>query len=78
MNLHQKGGTWAGAVEALRTDWCPVFVRASADVGQGNRELINKGALPLDEAEMGSVGEITEWMKARAGSRLKQAELLPV
>jgi len=71
------GGTWAGAVEALRTDWCPIFVRFNADVGQGNRELINKGALSLDEAELEGVGEITDWMKARAGSRLKQAELLP-
>jgi hypothetical protein len=39
---------------------------------------MNKGALPLDEAELESVGDITEWMKARAGSRVKQAELLPV
>jgi DNA processing protein len=75
---YQKGGTWAGAIEALRTDWCPVFVRSSANAGSGNNELINKGALPFDEAELEGVGEITEWMKARAGSRLKQAELLPV
>src|SRR6266850_3682717 len=75
---YQKGGTWAGAVEALRNAWCPVFVRASADVGPGNRELISKGALSLDEAELEDVDEITDWMKARAGSRLKQAELLPV
>ncbi len=74
----QKGGTWAGAVEALRADWCPVFVRSNSDVGSGNKELVNKGALPLDEAELEGLGEITEWMKARAGSRLKQAELLPV
>ena len=44
---YQKGGTWAGAVEALKTDWCPVFVRSSANVGPGNKELINKGALRL-------------------------------
>ena len=73
---YQKGGTWAGAVEALRTAWCPVFVRASSDAGSGNNELINKGALSLDEAELEGVGEITEWMKSRAGSQLKQAELL--
>ncbi len=72
----EKGGTWAGAVEALRADWCPVFVRSSADVGRGNEELVNKRAIPLDEAELESIGEIKEWMKDRAGSRLKQAELL--
>jgi predicted Rossmann fold nucleotide-binding protein DprA/Smf involved in DNA uptake len=75
---YQKGGTWAGAVEALRTAWCPIFVRSSPDLGAGNKELIDKGALPLDEAELEGVGEITDWMKARAGSRLRQAELLPV
>src|SRR5206468_1140399 len=24
---YQTGGTWAGAVEALKAGWCPVFVR---------------------------------------------------
>jgi predicted Rossmann fold nucleotide-binding protein DprA/Smf involved in DNA uptake len=24
---HQTGGTWAGAVEALKANWCPVLVR---------------------------------------------------
>jgi DNA processing protein len=75
---YQKGGTWSGAVEALRTEWCPVFVRASPDLGAGNKALIDKGALPLDEAALESIGEITEWMKSRAGTRLRQAELLPV
>src|SRR3989475_6393485 len=75
---YQKGGTWAGAVEALKNDWCPVFMRSGADVGKGNNELINKGALPLDEAELERVGAIIGWMKARAGSRLKQAALLPI
>lgn len=75
---YQKGGTWAGAVEALKNDWCPVFMRSGADVGKGNNELINKGALPLDEAELERVGDIIGWMKARAGSRLKQAALLPI
>jgi predicted Rossmann fold nucleotide-binding protein DprA/Smf involved in DNA uptake len=74
---YQKGGTWAGAVEALKADWCPVFVRSSAGVGTGNKELKVRGALPLTEAELDGAGDITEWMKNRAGSRLKQTELLP-
>lgn len=75
---YQKGGTWAGAVEALKTDWCPVFVRSSTDDRTGNKELIGKGAIALDETELDRAGDITEWMKARTGRRVKQAELLPV
>jgi predicted Rossmann fold nucleotide-binding protein DprA/Smf involved in DNA uptake len=46
---HEKGGTWAGAVEALKAAWCPVLVRATEDAPKGNRELLKKGALPLAE-----------------------------
>src|SRR5439155_6469324 len=36
----QSGGTWAGAVEALKARWCPVFVRDGEDAPKGNRELL--------------------------------------
>ena len=68
---YQKGGTWA-AVETLTAGWCPVFVRSGANVGPGNRELINKGAQPLSEAEIDGLGNIIEWMKEHAGSRPQQ------
>jgi DNA processing protein len=41
------GGTWAGAVEALDARWVPVFVRVGEDVPEGNRQLLDRGALPL-------------------------------
>ena len=41
---HQTGGTWAGAVEALKAGWCPVFARDGAAVPKGNRELLKLGA----------------------------------
>ena len=74
---YQKGGTWAGAVETLTAGWCPVFVRSGTNVGAGNRELINKGALPLSEAEIDGLGNVIEWMKEHVGSRPQQGELLP-
>jgi len=74
---YQKGGTWAGAVETLTAGWCPVFVRSGANVGPGNRELINKGALPLGDDELTGIDNIVEWMKQHAGSRPQQGELLP-
>jgi len=74
---YQKGGTWAGAVETLTAGWCPVFVRSGPNVGQGNRELINKGAVPVSDAEIDGLANIIEWMKEHAGSRPQQGELLP-
>jgi predicted Rossmann fold nucleotide-binding protein DprA/Smf involved in DNA uptake len=55
---HEKGGTWAGAVEALRAAWCPVLVRATKDAPQGNRELLKKGALPLAEPRLPTPEEL--------------------
>ncbi|MEK6334858.1 MAG: DNA-processing protein DprA [Acidobacteriota bacterium] len=74
---YQRGGTWAGATEALKADLCPVAVRSSMETGTGNRELINKGALPISIEELDHIGNIIDWMKKNAGLRLKQAELLP-
>jgi DNA processing protein len=74
---YQKGGTWAGADEALKAGWCPVFVRSGDKVPPGNRELINKGAQPVVDAVLDDVGDITAWMKEHARSRPQQGELLP-
>ena len=38
-----EGGTWAGAVEDLRHEWTPLYVREANDK-PGNRALIAKGA----------------------------------
>lgn len=73
---YQKGGTWAGAVEALAAGWCPLFVRLGKNVGLGNQELINKGAQPVSESDLVDVGDLTEWMRTHAASRPQQAELL--
>jgi predicted Rossmann fold nucleotide-binding protein DprA/Smf involved in DNA uptake len=43
----EQGGTWAGATEALKAQWVPVFVLEHANMPQGNRALLEKGANPL-------------------------------
>lgn len=43
----ERGGTWAGAVENLRANWVPLFVRDGAAVPAGNKELLKRGATPL-------------------------------
>lgn len=62
---HQTGGTWAGAVEALRAGWCPVFVRSGAEVPKGNEELIKRGALPLRQEDLQSMDNLVEWAEGR-------------
>jgi hypothetical protein len=42
---HRTGGTWAGADEALRGHWLPVFVRRSQDAGSAG--LVGLGAREL-------------------------------
>jgi len=39
-----KGGTWSGAVEALKKAWVPVWVMQSAASGSGNPLLADRGA----------------------------------
>jgi predicted Rossmann fold nucleotide-binding protein DprA/Smf involved in DNA uptake len=57
------GGTWAGAVEALKGQWCPVFVRNGTGVPEGNRALIKKGARALTEEQLESEENLVEWMR---------------
>jgi predicted Rossmann fold nucleotide-binding protein DprA/Smf involved in DNA uptake len=40
----QQGGTWAGAVEALKEGQIPIYVKAYGELSAGNRKLIEAGA----------------------------------
>ncbi len=42
--MHEKGGTWAGALEALKHGMPPVFVRLGGIVPDGNGALLARGA----------------------------------
>src|SRR5262249_43469443 len=59
----QTGGTWAGATEALKAGWCPVFVRDGANLPKGNAALIKLGAVPLPEAEFANILNLATWLK---------------
>ncbi len=45
----ESGGTWAGAVEALRGSFCRVAVWTGDGAGPGNEELERRGATPIDD-----------------------------
>lgn len=48
---YNSGGTWAGAIENLKHDWVPLWVKATheAERTSGNAELVKKGACWLPE-----------------------------
>ncbi|MYB45108.1 MAG: DNA-processing protein DprA [Acidimicrobiia bacterium] len=44
-----SGGTWSGATEAIRGDYCRVAVWRGSGQGPGNEPLERRGALPLTD-----------------------------
>lgn len=49
-SLVEKGGTWAGAIEALaKIKDIPVFVRNQGTVSEGNQQLLKRGAKSFPE-----------------------------
>ena len=46
-----RGGTWGGAVEALRRGFGRVAVWTGPGAGPGNEPLVQKGATPVDNVE---------------------------
>ena len=61
-----KGGTWTGAIEALKHGWIPVFVVDGPDVPDGNRLLLEKGCLPFPEQFPTDNMEFQQWIQDRA------------
>ena len=51
-----SGGTWSGATEAIRGDYCRVAVWRGSGEGPGNAPLERRGALPLtDTSELDQI-----------------------
>jgi predicted Rossmann fold nucleotide-binding protein DprA/Smf involved in DNA uptake len=60
-----SGGTWAGAIEALKASWVPVFACDGPDVPEGNRQLIMKGAFPFPMPFPDSPDRLGRWLADR-------------
>lgn len=56
------GGTWAGAIEALRSHWIPVFVRDAEDAPEGNRQLLKRGGISFPGSIPCRVAEFADWL----------------
>lgn len=62
----EKGGTWAGATEALRTKWIPVFVLDHPAMPEGNKMLLQKGAISFPHPYKGDLLKLRAWLEAQA------------
>ena len=74
----ETGGTWAGATEALKNGGVPVFVLEHEQMPEGNKLLLQKGALPFPHPFREKPVKLQDWLKNKASylpARPEQANL---
>lgn len=62
----EKGGTWAGATEALRAKWIPVFVLDHPNMPEGNTLLLKKGALVFPHPFRENHLQLNLWLETQS------------
>ena len=73
-SAYRRGGTWNGARECLNGGWVPVWVRDGANVGNGNAELLKKGAMRLPD----NIDSVAELVTAKSEDQPELLETLGV
>jgi predicted Rossmann fold nucleotide-binding protein DprA/Smf involved in DNA uptake len=56
----EQGGTWSGAVEALKQGQIKIYVKASGEIPAGNRKLIQSGAHEFPQELWGDLRKLLE------------------
>jgi predicted Rossmann fold nucleotide-binding protein DprA/Smf involved in DNA uptake len=64
----ETGGTWAGATETLKNGWVPVFVLEHDAMPEGNRLLLQKGALAFPHPFREAPVKLAGWLQEKAKS----------
>lgn len=64
----ETGGTWAGATETLKNGWVSVFVLEHEAMPEGNKLLLQKGALAFPHPFKEPPVKLPDWMKESAAS----------
>ncbi len=68
----ETGGTWAGATETLKNKWIPVFVLEHNQMPDGNKLLLQKGALPFPHPFTEKPAKLPEWLEGKTAGLLRQ------
>lgn len=74
----EKGGTWAGAIEALRAKWVPVFILEYPNMPEGNCGLLKKGGIAFPYPFSEDFSKLPIWLQEHAsqiGSKPQQLGL---
>lgn len=66
----EKGGTWAGATEALKSKWLPVFVLDHPDMPKGNKMLIEKGAFKFPHPFPEHHQKLMTWLEEHSSATI--------
>ena len=64
----ESGGTWAGATETLKNGWVPVFVLQHDQMPEGNKLLLQKGALPFPHPFRENPVTLLAWLQDKAST----------
>jgi len=62
------GGTWAGATETLKNGWVPIFVLEHEQMPEGNKLLLQKGALPFPHPFREKPVKLQAWLNDKASN----------
>ena len=72
----EKGGTWAGATEALRAGWMPVFVLDHPAMPDGNRLLLQRGGAAFPHPFPEHYSKLPGWLKEKSAPSKPKSEQL--
>jgi predicted Rossmann fold nucleotide-binding protein DprA/Smf involved in DNA uptake len=65
----EKGGTWSGASETLKAHWVPVFVLEHPSMPEGNRALLQRGAIAFPYPFPEHFSKLQGWLSEHSPSR---------
>lgn len=68
----ETGGTWAGAIETIKNGWIPVFVLEHDQMPDGNKLLLQKGALSFPHPFKEPPLKLPDWLSEKAASLPQQ------
>ncbi len=70
----ETGGTWAGATEALKNRWVPVFVLEHGEMPKGNNLLLQRGAISFPHPFKEPPLKLPDWLKENAINSTTRSE----